>query len=50
MADSEGQTKEETKGGSPKPDTDVAPPLITKRMCAPAVPLLVICVHQQYHF
>ncbi|XP_067947473.1 serine-rich adhesin for platelets-like [Watersipora subatra] len=31
MADSEGQTKEETKGGSPKPDTDVAPPLISKQ-------------------
>jgi len=31
MADAETQPKEETKGGSPKPDTDVAPPLITKR-------------------
>lgn len=31
MADAEGQSKEETKGGSPKPDQDVAPPLITKR-------------------
>ena len=31
MADAEGQSKEETKGGSPKPDQDVAPPLISKR-------------------
>lgn len=31
MADTEGQSKEETKGASPKPDQDVAPPLITKR-------------------
>ena len=42
MADAEGQSKEETKGGSPKPDQDVAPPLISKRKSQ----LLTLSTHQ----